>query len=241
MSSFGYAATARLQAQRFDTVLRYGAWVAVAAHVLLILFFAAIGANGMALFNVGSVALYLACLVFRDRLRPSLVFSAAAVEVVGHAWLAVATIGWASGFHYYVFVLAVLGFFNARWSLSIKLTFLALLCLAYSGLGRWSAGQQPALMVDAQTLMWIHDVNVAMLFGFLAYFAHFYAKVAQGTEDTLQRLAGTDALTGLHNRRLMENVAEHEWTRHREFKQPLSLVMVDADDFKALNDRFGHD
>jgi diguanylate cyclase (GGDEF)-like protein len=241
MSATGYTTTARLQAQRFDIVLHYGAWVALGVHLLFILFFFAVGARGMTLFNVGSVALYLACVVFGRRLRPSLVFATAAVATVAHAWLAVATIGWASGFHYHVFVLALITFFNPRWSLPAKLGFLALVCLAYVGLGRWSTGQRPGVIVDAEVLTLVNDINIALLFGFLAYFAHLYAKVAHAAEDKLQRLAATDALTGLHNRRVIEDVAEHEWARHRELNQPLSLVMVDADDFKALNDKFGHD
>ncbi len=240
MRATGYTSTARLQSQRFDTVLRYGAWIALAAHVLSILFFAAVGAPGMALFNVGSVAFYLVCVVFR-RLRSSLVLTVAAVEVVGHAWLAAAAIGWASGFHYHVFVLALLAFFNPRWSLPAKLGFLTLICLAYTGLGRWSAAHPPKMILDTQVLTWANDINIAMLFGFLAYFAHYYSSATRTDEDRLQRLAATDALTGLHNRRVIEEVAEQEWAGHRDLKKPLSLVMVDADDFKALNDKHGHD
>lgn len=241
MPATEYTKTARLQAQRFDIVLRYGAWVALAAHLLFFLFFVAVGARSMALFNVGSVALYLACIGFCRRLSPSLVLAMAAVEVVAHAWLAVTTIGWASGFHYYLFVLALVAFFNPRWSMPTKLGFLALVCLAYMGLGRWSSGHQPDVIVDADVLTWVNDINTVILFGFLAYFAHFYAKAALRAENELQRLAATDALTGLHNRRIIEDVAEDELARHRQLNRPLSLVMVDADDFKALNDKFGHD
>lgn len=241
MSATRYTTTARLQAQRFDIVLRYGAWVALGAHVLFMLLFAALGARGMALFNAGSVLLYLGLVMLGRRLPPSLVFAVAALEVVAHAWLAVAAIGWASGFHYHIFVLALIAFFNPRWSLPIKLGFLGLVCSAYMGLDRWSAADQPALIVDAQVLTWVNNVNVTILFSFIAYFAHFYAKATQAAEDKLQQLAATDALTGLHNRRVIEDVAEKEWERHRRSHQPLSLVMVDADDFKALNDAFGHD
>lgn len=241
MPACGYTTTARLQSQRFDVALRYGAWLALAAHVLFAAVFFIVGARGMVLFNVGSILFYVACIVFGRRLPASGLFALAAIEDVAHAWLSVAAIGWASGFHYHVFVLTLLAFFNPRWWLPTKVAFVALVFIAYLGLERWSAGQAPEVMVDATTLKWIHDFNIAILFAFLAYVAHYYSKATRTTEDRLQRLAATDALTGLHNRRVIEEVAEQEWARHRELRLPLSLVMVDADDFKALNDKYGHD
>lgn len=241
MSATGYTPAARLDSQRFDTVLRYGAWLALAAHVLFGALFFAVGAPGMVLFNAGSAAFYAACVVFGRRLPASALLGLASVEVVAHAWLAVATVGWASGFHHHVLVLAPLAFFNPRWSLPTKLGFLALAFTAYAGLDRWSTGQAPAVIVDATVLTWVNDANIAILFGFLAYVAHHYSKATRAAEDSLQRLAATDALTGLHNRRVIEYVAEQEWAHHRDRRLPLSLVMVDADDFKALNDEHGHD
>ena len=59
-------------------------------------------------------------------------------------------------------------------------------------------------------------------------------------EDELSRLAGTDALTGIANRRRFEAVLEDEWCRAVETGGPLALLMVDADTFKSYNDLFGH-
>ena len=59
-------------------------------------------------------------------------------------------------------------------------------------------------------------------------------------EDELSRLAGTDALTGLANRRRFETALADEWCRARDADEPLTLLMVDADSFKSYNDLFGH-
>ncbi len=56
----------------------------------------------------------------------------------------------------------------------------------------------------------------------------------------LQALATTDDLTGLYNRRQFLAIAEQELERARRYKLPLALVMIDADHFKVINDRFGH-
>jgi diguanylate cyclase (GGDEF)-like protein len=59
-------------------------------------------------------------------------------------------------------------------------------------------------------------------------------------EDEMARLAMTDALTGLGNRRHFDVVIEKEWQRALRARAPISLLMIDADHFKAFNDQFGH-
>jgi diguanylate cyclase (GGDEF)-like protein len=56
----------------------------------------------------------------------------------------------------------------------------------------------------------------------------------------LARQAVTDDLTQLANRRRFEEALEHEVSRVRRFGGGLSLILADLDDFKAINDRFGH-
>jgi diguanylate cyclase (GGDEF)-like protein len=59
-------------------------------------------------------------------------------------------------------------------------------------------------------------------------------------EDKLEELATTDALTGLRNRRKFDAEIDAEWRRAARQKMPVSLLMIDADHFKAYNDTFGH-
>jgi diguanylate cyclase (GGDEF)-like protein len=56
----------------------------------------------------------------------------------------------------------------------------------------------------------------------------------------MERLAATDGLTGLANRRHFDGVADREWRRCRRERQPLSVLLLDADHFKHFNDRYGH-
>ena len=58
--------------------------------------------------------------------------------------------------------------------------------------------------------------------------------------DELQHLARTDALTGLPNRRAFDAELAREWRRAIRAGEPISLLMLDADRFKAFNDRYGH-
>lgn len=56
----------------------------------------------------------------------------------------------------------------------------------------------------------------------------------------LRQRSTTDALTGIANRRMFDELSMREWRRCERIKKPLSLVMADVDHFKAFNDQYGH-
>ncbi|HEX3618657.1 MAG TPA: GGDEF domain-containing protein [Solirubrobacteraceae bacterium] len=58
--------------------------------------------------------------------------------------------------------------------------------------------------------------------------------------DAMEQAAYSDPLTGLANRRLLMSVADHEIARHQRADERFTVVMLDLDGFKLLNDRFGH-
>jgi diguanylate cyclase (GGDEF)-like protein len=64
-------------------------------------------------------------------------------------------------------------------------------------------------------------------------------ELAQRREELLA-LSRTDSLTGLCNRRYFEERLHEEFARSRRYGSPLSLVMMDLDHFKRVNDTFGH-
>lgn len=58
--------------------------------------------------------------------------------------------------------------------------------------------------------------------------------------DRLEEISLTDGLTGVANRRRFDHVLEVEWDRAKRLKHPLSLLLIDVDYFKNLNDKYGH-
>lgn len=58
--------------------------------------------------------------------------------------------------------------------------------------------------------------------------------------DHLEALSQLDPLTGIANRRCFEQTLDLEWNRSHRTQTPLSLLMIDIDHFKSINDRFGH-
>jgi diguanylate cyclase (GGDEF)-like protein len=62
----------------------------------------------------------------------------------------------------------------------------------------------------------------------------------QKVNEQLQRLAVTDGLTGLYNHRYFRDRLESEFERARRYMVPLSCLIMDIDNFKKVNDTFGH-
>jgi diguanylate cyclase (GGDEF)-like protein len=62
----------------------------------------------------------------------------------------------------------------------------------------------------------------------------------QQANELLEQLSITDGLTKLHNHRFFQDQLTREINRTARTSSPLSLLLIDIDDFKSLNDRFGH-
>jgi len=57
----------------------------------------------------------------------------------------------------------------------------------------------------------------------------------------MERRAKTDPLTGLANRRTLEEALVRETGRRRRYGSPLTVLMIDVDNLKAINDQYGHE
>lgn len=66
--------------------------------------------------------------------------------------------------------------------------------------------------------------------------------IQKGEELTkqLESLSRLDSLTGIANRRHLDNVLDDEWNRAMRQNQPLTIMLIDVDHFKLYNDKFGH-
>lgn len=59
-------------------------------------------------------------------------------------------------------------------------------------------------------------------------------------EEQLQKMAIIDGLTGLYNRHFLNEFLKKEWERCKRYDIPISLIFMDIDGFKDINDRLGH-
>jgi len=102
--------------------------------------------------------------------------------------------------------------------------------------------------VDEVLAPWRHRsrITAALTLTFGAVFVVISWLLSLALRDKLRaqaalvRLAATDPLTGLGNRRVLDTRLDEEWRRARRSGQPLSALFIDIDHFKQFNDAHGH-
>ena len=238
----------RPETYRFIVVMSYVGWSGLVSQSLFALVFATLRIPVLAGFALVSCALYAGIALVAQRARLGGLLILAGLVTLAHAGLSVSILGWDSGFHYYVPLLVPLVFFNPTWHRSVKWLVVALICALYLGLHTRAHVVEPSVVLDVATLTALHHVNVMLTFVILSFLGYYYSRAAEFTERemeaanvTLRRLATTDPLTRLLNRRSMEDRLYAEMARFTRNGRPFALVMADIDDFKPINDRYGHE
>ncbi|ACB33332.1 diguanylate cyclase [Leptothrix cholodnii SP-6] len=149
----------------------------------------------------------------------------------------------------YLFIVLMAG---AVFQLRGLLTAAAASSLAVLGLIQAeNAGLLPRPDYSVGLMQWVTYTALFGLASFLTYqgnqvvrraLARAEAEIEQRklVEAELSRIAITDALTGVWNRRHFEQTIGAERAKAQRHHTPLSLLLFDVDHFKALNDQFGH-
>jgi diguanylate cyclase (GGDEF)-like protein len=224
----------------FSLLLSSACVLAGVTHIAFGILFYQSGVMPLAKVNVASVLLYVlsAMLLRQDRVGAAMFLMIS--EVAGHAILAVIAIGWDSGFHYYLLITIPVFLANQvnRWP--FKITLATLIGAAYVALDWYWHHATPAFQIDATTLAYLHRFNLVTTIAILSGFTVLYVHLITQAEERLHELATTDSLTGLMNRRSLLATLEHEQARRARKPHALSLILVDIDHFKKLNDTFGH-
>jgi diguanylate cyclase (GGDEF)-like protein len=112
----------------------------------------------------------------------------------------------------------------------------AVVLLARSGAAAlWPThvGELRAGIVPSLSTLVAHGITLAMSLGFLLMHR-------ERQEQEIERLAMTDSLTGVYNRRTLFELGEKELSRSRRTGSSLSLIILDLDHFKRINDKYGH-
>ncbi|MBI3596984.1 MAG: GGDEF domain-containing protein [Nitrospirae bacterium] len=86
----------------------------------------------------------------------------------------------------------------------------------------------------------IAEIGLSVLIGAGVYISLYYRQQCLRQQDEIERLAHIDPMTTLGHPRALEEALVKEIARARRMDRPLSCIFADLDDFKTINDRFGH-
>ena len=234
-----YAGTDLMRARRVHALL----WAVGAVVGAALLPFAhpteAIGAAGWVVCGAFVVTALTLAAVFADRERavtfPHLLLTSYA------GVLAIALVQWLTGGLgspiqelYLLALISVVGTHPPRQALA----FVAVVDLALFAPFLYD-GWDPSIAVDVAAMAILWTALGITISGLMASMRSQRLRLRMGEEEA-QRLARVDGLTGLGNRRALDEALDSEVARSERSGSPLSLAIVDMDGLKDINDRHGH-
>lgn len=193
----------------------------------------------LAWFNIVSVAMYVSAYYAIKRRNNKLAVILIFTEVLVHAAIGIILIGWHSGFHYYLLIfIPALCLTSSRRNAIIALT---LLFAYYVTLSIVSWAINPIQPINAVALNFVHIFNLSVVFSMFSYLSFFYLGTVKKAQKKLHKMATTDPLTTLYNRRHLGVLADIEVERAKRHKNAFCVMLIDIDHFKAINDNYGHE
>jgi diguanylate cyclase (GGDEF)-like protein len=224
-------------AARIAVIIHSTAWLGIAAHAGFIPLFAFTGQTSLATFNVLSVVVWISAWFINRRGASTLAMWMLTVEVALHAVIAVTSLGWSSGFQYYLIPLIPFMMFNDRTRTPTVMLASGVVLTTFVVL-RWLA---PTDVVLPPLLEAFKYANLFIPFLMLGLLSYYFRLASTDVERTMTEIARTDPLTGLLNRRRMEERLQEEAARFLGRGTNFSVILADVDRFKQVNDEHGHD
>ncbi len=233
--------------QKFSVIIYSVAFV----HLFLSFIFGFFHVLPLFIFNVISVLAYLSCtqLISREYFWP--VYCITYFEIILHSFVTTIFIGWQFGFAQYIIALIPVGFYicytmntgRRKIVIATGSAFLAtasFLCCKI--LSFFTTPAYEYLMRSWELKLYIFNSICTFVF-LIAFSLIFISEIKISNEQLrhqnaiLDKLASTDPLTGLYNRRSMDIFLNQALKSESGF----AVVMCDIDNFKGINDTYGHD
>lgn len=233
---------------KISTLYLYLCDVCIAVHAALTLVFLIVKMYPLTALNSISVFIYflLHYLIRNKQFEFSTIICC--IEICFNAFASSVILSWQFGFYFYFFGLIPLSFYCKFKKKYTKFVISGAILVAFLLTYIVSNNTNNFFPLPKVTEIIIYLINAICCFAVLIFLSYIYTKtiiyetkLLSESNATLQKLASTDSLTGLLNRRsMMEKLTIAE-----EKKQTMSfiysLVMIDIDDFKKVNDTYGHD
>ncbi len=216
----------------------------LAVHTVLFFFFFYFKVRFMYFFNIASVLFYIGG-IFIVRSRKLFLYTTLALaEVLLHLVFATVCVGWEAGFAMYTMPIVFIAFymryiFNDNRFLG-KLPEVASFLSAgtFLSLKLYTIFQTPKYTVSPIIMNVMYLANCAVIFGFIIICMYAFTSLIMNRETSL---ADFDELTQLYNRHKMRDILDKAYADSKEGSLSFATAIVDIDDFKKVNDTFGHD
>ena len=176
------------------------------------------------------------------------------LELVVQIVLGTLMLGWNSGFVLYIFCVVTVSFYMlmSMSNMQKKLFFPPLVTIAcrvfYISLYRYAYVQPAYYEIGEKGIRVFYIFNAFVTFVLLGALSYCFVLEIMNSQNVLttqnrnlEHIVGVDPLTGLLNRRCMEEFLEEAMTKAKQKGTLFSLIMGDIDNFKRINDTYGHE
>ena len=229
---------------RFYPVMNCFAIISILDHLTFTGVFYYLQLWDLAIYMSFATFLWLGIFILNRRGNHRFAFLLGILETFTLAALSSFILGWQSGFFLYIFAAVLLIFVNTKVSTLVQILLgvfagvLVLYLFVFSPSG-------PVLGIIDRYLTAMNIMWLVLIFAFTGHYFEVSARGAEAellsTNRKLLNLATTDPVTNLINRRNMILRIEQEKEKLNLNGRPFALIMIDIDNFKHVNDAYGHD
>jgi diguanylate cyclase (GGDEF)-like protein len=232
---------------RFSIVMKNFSLISLICIVFYAVLFSILSVWQMVLICVLCAILWVGILLINRRGWHQTAFLTGALNSAVFALLSTWLLGWNSGFYLIALLIIPIIFHNSQLNKWLKWTLAFAILAVVMGLFILSWHWESKWVLDIQIARILSIINIIITFIILAVTGHFFEMAASDAEKALiqtnKKLAGlatTDPVTNLVNRRIILSRIEQEKNRMERGSKPFALIMVDVDNFKQVNDEYGH-
>ncbi len=216
-------------------------------HFLLSILFYVTKIPPLLYYNSFSSAFYVLSFIYNRNSAKQITGILTIFELTANLVFSLFFIKWEAGFYFYILA-SIPIIYYISFKKSVMKLFVTILEAVFFVVAFYVSKEvTPKFTMQENYISILYLGNVVYSISMVAFMSHRYAKITytqtyqlSNKNETLEHLANTDPLTGLYNRRSFEKRLENYVANAALQKQEFSLVMIDIDDFKKLNDTYGH-
>ena len=239
MSALKKTNSRRQKDYRSYLVVNIIGYVGISVHLALIPLFFLLDMKFMSFINIFSSLMWIIAWRVNKNGKHDLAIALMISEVILHALFAVPIMGWDAGFQYYLVSTIPLSLFSTKFTGKLIVLASIGICLIFATLNAFTHDTTPSLL-PVTYIRVINYTNIAIAFSAIGIISYYFRLASLAMEHELELLAHTDALTGLYNRRKMQELLERQTALFSRNRSTFTLIFVDIDHFKKFNDTYGH-
>lgn len=237
----------RTKNYRFSVVMKNFSLISLICIFLYAVLFAVLSVWQMVLICGVCALLWIGILFINHRGMIQAAFLGGVLNSAVFALFTTWLLGWSSGFFFMALLIIPIIFHNSYWNQILKCTLAFAILAVIIGLFILSWQQASLWVMEDSFLRILAIINLTITVVVLAITGHYFEASASDAEKALIQankklasLATTDPVTNLVNRRIILSRIEQEKNRMERGSKPFTLIMVDVDNFKHVNDEYGH-